>query len=88
MSSPPAEGFPLLLDARFDAGVLAGAAVVAAVEDQALVQNDRLDQAVLADAATAILSPPLPRRRQLLRGPTTAVSLSPQFGGVILGPRS
>jgi len=38
-----------LLDALLDAGVAAGAIAVAAVEDQALVQDDGLEQAVGAD---------------------------------------
>jgi len=38
-----------LLEARLDAGVLAGAVAVAAVEDLALVEDDRLQEPVLAD---------------------------------------
>jgi hypothetical protein len=38
-----------LLEPRLDAGVLAGAVAVAAVEDAALVEDDGLEQAVLAD---------------------------------------
>jgi hypothetical protein len=38
-----------LLEARLDAGVLAGAVAIAPVEDQAVVQDDGLEQAVLAD---------------------------------------
>jgi hypothetical protein len=37
------------LEARLDAGVLAGAVPVAAVEDLALVEHDRLQEPVLAD---------------------------------------
>jgi len=38
-----------LLEARLDAGVLARAVPVASVEDLALVEDDRLEQAVLAE---------------------------------------
>ena len=38
-----------LLEARCDAGVLARAVAIATVEDPALVQDDGLDESVLAD---------------------------------------
>jgi len=38
---------------ELDAGMLAGAVAVAAVEDLAVVEHDGLEQAVLADVATS-----------------------------------
>jgi hypothetical protein len=49
-----------LLEAWFDAGVLAGAVPIAAVEDLALVEDDRLQEPVLADVVDEFpeLGPP------------------------------
>jgi hypothetical protein len=51
---PHVRGRPLaapLLEPRLDAGVLAGAVAVAPVEDQALVEDDRLEEPVLLEVA-------------------------------------